>query len=40
LIYEICLILQDINQSIVSTNYFFSSIEMGDDNSSGEVYER
>ena len=37
---EIWLMLQEINQLGNLTNYFFSSIEIGDDNSGVEVYER
>ncbi len=36
---EIWLMLQEINQVILLTKYFFSSIEIGDDNSDVEVYE-
>ncbi|MBS1255902.1 MAG: hypothetical protein MAG581_01712 [Deltaproteobacteria bacterium] len=37
---EIWLMLQEINQVILLTKYFFSSIEIGDDNSGVEVYVR
>ena len=37
---EIWLMLQEINQLGILTNYFFSFIEIDDDNSGVEVYVR